>query len=85
MEREVEFLRLQVQYLERMLETCMGYLSSLEARVAELERRPVAVQPPEEVSKHVGSLRSHKEPVELLESSEMLFLQDWSNPRSRRR
>jgi hypothetical protein len=43
MERELEFLRQQVEYLERMLENCMAHLSTLEARVAELERRPVVV------------------------------------------
>ena len=42
MEREMEFLRQQIDYLERMLETCVSRISSLEAQVAELERQPVA-------------------------------------------
>jgi hypothetical protein len=48
MEREVEYLRHQCEYLERMLENCMSCLSSLEARVVELERRPVAIALPDE-------------------------------------
>ena len=34
-----------------MLENCLSHISSLEARVAELERRPVVVPPPEQVRK----------------------------------
>src|SRR5439155_25192048 len=39
MQREIEYLRQQCEYLERMVETCLSHISSLEARVAELERR----------------------------------------------
>ena len=48
MEREMEFLRQQIDYMERMLETCMARISSLEAQVAELERWPVAIVRSEE-------------------------------------
>ena len=41
MEREVQFLRQQIEYLDRMLETCLARISSLETQVAELQRRPV--------------------------------------------
>jgi hypothetical protein len=47
-EREMEFLRQQIGYLERVLETCMARISSLEAQVAELERRPVVIVRSEE-------------------------------------
>ena len=62
MEREIEFLRHQCEYLERMLQNCMSHISSLEARVAELERRPVAIAIPEEPPVgHSGTWREEKE------------------------
>jgi chromosome segregation ATPase len=48
MESEMEFLRQQIETMHRMLETCMARICSLEAQVAELERRPVAIVSPEE-------------------------------------
>jgi prefoldin subunit 5 len=51
MEREIEFLRQQIEYLDRMLETCTARISSLEAQVAELQRRPVAIVSPKEREK----------------------------------
>jgi hypothetical protein len=50
MDREIEFLRQKCEYLERTLENCVNHISSLAARVAELERRPVAFTLPEETS-----------------------------------
>jgi cell division septum initiation protein DivIVA len=43
MEREIEFLRQQIEYLERTLETCMSRISALEAQAAELKRRPAFI------------------------------------------
>lgn len=48
MEREIEYLRQQIEYLNRMLESSLARISSLEMQVAALERRPVAIAPPEE-------------------------------------
>jgi hypothetical protein len=55
-EREMEFLRQQIEYMHRMLETCMARIGSLEAQVAELERRPVAITVPEEPEKRARGL-----------------------------
>jgi hypothetical protein len=64
MEREIEFLRQQVEYLERLLETCMAHITTLETRVAELERRPVALLPPEErASRTSRSSYSYREEI----------------------
>lgn len=51
MEGEIQFLRQQIEYLDRMLETCLARISSLEMQVAELQRRPVAIVSPEEREK----------------------------------
>jgi hypothetical protein len=52
----MEFLRQQIEYMHRMLETCMARICSLEAQVAELERRPVAIPVPEEPEKSARGL-----------------------------
>jgi hypothetical protein len=94
MDRELEFVREQVGYLERMVENCMAYISSLETRVAELERRPVAI-----LTRGEGREREripHSEPsVDFFESAGRrvgarsgavaeTFVVDWELPRRRR-
>jgi hypothetical protein len=64
MEREIEFLRQKVEYLERLLESCMAHITTLETRVAELERRPVALLPAEaSTSRTSRSSYSYREEV----------------------
>jgi hypothetical protein len=70
MEREVEFLRQQIDHiLVRVLETAMSWISSLEARVAELERRPVAIVRAEESEKQPCASRSSGEELWLARSA----------------
>ena len=79
MDREIEFLRHQCEYLERMLQNCMSHISSLEARVAELERRPVAIATPEaQPGGHAGARR---EETELLLAHGITFWEDIRGPR----
>jgi hypothetical protein len=47
--REFEMLRQRLLFLEQTLERCMEHIAALEARVATLEMRPVAVAPTEEM------------------------------------
>jgi hypothetical protein len=66
-EREIDHLRQRVEHLERMLEHCLCQLSCMEARVAELERRPVVVPAPEAPSREtVGCYRTVEEAVKSL-------------------
>lgn len=80
MEREVEFLRQQVEYLERVLETSLARIASLEARVAELERRPVAIVPAEEPEPAVHGRSIWQE--ERVTARTVVF---WEGPRGRKR
>jgi hypothetical protein len=66
-EREIDHLRQRVEHLERMLEHCLCHLSCMEARVAELERRPVAVPAPQAPSRDaVSCYRTVEEAVKSL-------------------
>jgi len=47
--RELELLRQRLLFLEQTVEQCMEHIAALEARVASLEMRPVAVAPIEEI------------------------------------
>jgi hypothetical protein len=47
--RELELLRQRLLFLEQTVERCMEHIAALEARVATLEMRPVAVAPIEEI------------------------------------
>jgi hypothetical protein len=47
--RELELLRQRLLFLEQTVEQCMEHIAALEARVASLEMRPVAVAPTEEI------------------------------------
>jgi hypothetical protein len=83
MDRDLDFMRQQVEYLERVLENCMAHIASLEARVAELERRPVAVPPLQEAGEQPRSRRSveEEELVEVFHGATTF----WESPRYRRR
>ncbi len=65
MDRDTEYLRDRIDYLERMLEHCLAHIQSLEARVAELERRPVVVAPAEEAPERTREVRAAQ------------FVEDW--------
>ena len=80
MDRELEFLRQQCEYLERMLQNCLSHISSLEARVAELERRPVAISIPDEP--RAGASSSRRSEADLLMGHGITFRE---SPRGRRR
>jgi hypothetical protein len=79
MEREVEYLRQQCEYLERMLEHCLACISSLETRVAELERRPVLLSLPDEPEKGGRGGGSGEEELSVFK------LSVWEMPDPRRR
>ena len=90
MDRDTEYLRQQIDYLERMLENCLSHISSLEARVAELERRPVALPPAEEATERSRDRRTRfvEEWAEVVESTEahrLVFVSNRKGPRSGRR
>ena len=80
MDREVEFLRHRCEYLERMLENCMSSVSSLEARVSENERRPVAIILPDE-GRGDGAAECRTENERLIGYG----ITVWEGPRGRQR
>jgi len=79
MDREIEFLRHQCEYLERMLQNCMSHITSLEARVAELERRPVAIAIPEDQTGSYAGAR--REETEVLLAHGITFWEGVRGPR----
>jgi hypothetical protein len=100
MDRDTEYLRERVEYLERMLEHCLSHINCLEARMAELERRPVVMPPAEEAPERARDPRTRfvEEWVEVIEGSsrqrfvtegarEMLgqFFPDLNRPGAKRR